>query len=68
MCPYPEETDVHNKPIGLNAAVEMLHELQLPYAWVGVADAEDCSTPTCSSWSTTGSAPPEQGSCNAACS
>jgi glycosyltransferase XagB len=41
VCPYPEDTEVHNKPIGLNAAVEMLHELQLPFAWVGVADAED---------------------------
>ena len=45
VCPYPEETDVHNKPIGLNAAVEMLHELQIPFAWVGVADAEDLFHP-----------------------
>jgi glycosyltransferase XagB len=45
VCPYPEDTEVHNKPIGLNAAVEMLHELQLPFAWVGVADAEDLFHP-----------------------
>jgi putative flippase GtrA len=45
VCPYPEQTDVHNKPIGLNAAVEMLHELQIPFAWVGVADAEDLFHP-----------------------
>jgi putative flippase GtrA len=68
VCPYPEETDVHNKPIGLNAAVAMLHELELPFAWVGVADAEDLFTLTCSSWSTTGSASRGPGSCSAACS
>ncbi|HTE71475.1 MAG TPA: glycosyltransferase [Actinomycetes bacterium] len=45
VCPYPEETEVHNKPIGLNAAMEMLHELQIPFAWVGVADAEDLFHP-----------------------
>jgi cellulose synthase/poly-beta-1,6-N-acetylglucosamine synthase-like glycosyltransferase len=45
VCPYPEETKVHNKPIGLNAAVELLHELQIPFAWVGVADAEDLFHP-----------------------
>jgi cellulose synthase/poly-beta-1,6-N-acetylglucosamine synthase-like glycosyltransferase len=45
VCPYPEETGVHNKPIGLNAAVELLHELQIPFAWVGVADAEDLFHP-----------------------
>jgi cellulose synthase/poly-beta-1,6-N-acetylglucosamine synthase-like glycosyltransferase len=45
VCPYPEEVEVHNKPIGLNAAVEMLHELQIPFAWVGVADAEDLFHP-----------------------
>jgi putative flippase GtrA len=45
VCPYPEETEVHNKPIGLNAAVEMLHELQISFAWVGVADAEDLFHP-----------------------
>jgi glycosyltransferase XagB len=45
VCPYPEEAEVHNKPIGLNAAVEMLHELQIPFAWVGVADAEDLFHP-----------------------
>jgi glycosyltransferase XagB len=45
VCPYPEQTEVHNKPIGLNAAVEMLHELQIPFAWVGVADAEDLFHP-----------------------
>jgi cellulose synthase/poly-beta-1,6-N-acetylglucosamine synthase-like glycosyltransferase len=45
VCPYPEESDVHNKPIGLNAAVEMLHELRIPFEWVGVADAEDLFHP-----------------------
>jgi cellulose synthase/poly-beta-1,6-N-acetylglucosamine synthase-like glycosyltransferase len=45
VCPYPEETEVHNKPIGLNTAVEMLHKLQIPFAWVGVADAEDLFHP-----------------------
>jgi glycosyltransferase XagB len=45
VCSYPEEAAVHNKPIGLNAAVEMLHELQIPFAWVGVADAEDLFHP-----------------------
>ena len=45
ICPYPEETEVHNKPIGLNAALEMLGELRLPFAWVGVADAEDLFHP-----------------------
>jgi glycosyltransferase XagB len=45
VCPYPEETEVHNKPIALNAAVEMLHELQIPFEWVGVADAEDLFHP-----------------------
>jgi cellulose synthase/poly-beta-1,6-N-acetylglucosamine synthase-like glycosyltransferase len=45
VCPYPEEAEVHNKPIGLNAAVEMLHELQIPFDWVGVADAEDLFHP-----------------------
>jgi glycosyltransferase XagB len=36
---------VHNKPIALNAAVEMLHELRIPFEWVGVADAEDLFHP-----------------------
>jgi glycosyltransferase XagB len=45
VCPYPEETKVHNKPIGLNAALRLLHELQIPFAWVGVADAEDLFHP-----------------------
>jgi cellulose synthase/poly-beta-1,6-N-acetylglucosamine synthase-like glycosyltransferase len=45
VCPYPKQTEVHNKPIGLNAAVELLHELQIPFAWVGVADAEDLFHP-----------------------
>jgi glycosyltransferase XagB len=45
VCPYPEEIDVHNKPIGLNAAVEMLYELRIPFEWVGVADAEDLFHP-----------------------
>ena len=45
VCPYPEETKVHNKPIGLNVAVKLLHKLQIPFAWVGVADAEDLFHP-----------------------
>jgi cellulose synthase/poly-beta-1,6-N-acetylglucosamine synthase-like glycosyltransferase/putative flippase GtrA len=45
VCPYPEDTEVHNKPIGLNRAVRMLHELDVPYEWVGIADAEDLFHP-----------------------
>ena len=45
VCPYPEDTDVHNKPIGLNRAVRMLHDLEIPYEWVGIADAEDLFHP-----------------------
>ncbi len=45
VCRYPEDTDVHNKPIGLNAAVEMLKERGVPFEWVGVADAEDLFHP-----------------------
>ena len=45
VCPYPEETPVHNKPIGLNRAITMLHDLDIPYEWVGVADAEDLFHP-----------------------
>jgi cellulose synthase/poly-beta-1,6-N-acetylglucosamine synthase-like glycosyltransferase len=45
VCPYPEDTDVHNKPIGLNRAVRMLHDLEIPYEWVGIADAEDVFHP-----------------------
>lgn len=43
---YPEDTDVHNKPIGLNRA---LHELETTglweWDWVGVLDAEDLLHP-----------------------
>jgi glycosyltransferase XagB len=45
VCPYPEDTEVHNKPIGLNRAVRMLHDLDVPYEWVGIADAEDVFHP-----------------------
>jgi glycosyltransferase XagB len=45
VCPYPEDTDVHNKPIGLNRAIRMLHDLEIPYEWVGIADAEDVFHP-----------------------
>jgi glycosyltransferase XagB len=45
VCPYPEQTEVHNKPIGLNAAVELLYDLGIPFEWVGVADAEDLFHP-----------------------
>jgi cellulose synthase/poly-beta-1,6-N-acetylglucosamine synthase-like glycosyltransferase len=41
VCPYPEDTPIHNKPIGLNRAIRMLHDLRIPYEWVGIADAED---------------------------
>ena len=42
---YPEDTDVHNKPIGLNAAVRLLEEMQIDYEWIGIADAEDLFHP-----------------------
>jgi cellulose synthase/poly-beta-1,6-N-acetylglucosamine synthase-like glycosyltransferase len=45
VCPYPEENPVHNKPIGLNRAIRMLHDFDIPYEWVGVADAEDLFHP-----------------------
>jgi cellulose synthase/poly-beta-1,6-N-acetylglucosamine synthase-like glycosyltransferase len=45
VCPYPEDTQVHNKPIGLNAAMERLRELRLEFEWIGVADAEDLFHP-----------------------
>jgi cellulose synthase/poly-beta-1,6-N-acetylglucosamine synthase-like glycosyltransferase/putative flippase GtrA len=45
VCPYPEDTAVHNKPIGLNRAVKMLADLEIPYEWVGIADAEDLFHP-----------------------
>jgi cellulose synthase/poly-beta-1,6-N-acetylglucosamine synthase-like glycosyltransferase len=45
VCPYPEDTDVHNKPIGLNAAVDLLTQLGIPFEWIGVADAEDLFHP-----------------------
>jgi glycosyltransferase XagB len=43
---YPEDTDVHNKPIGLNAAVRRLDELGIDYEWIGIADAEDLFHPS----------------------
>ena len=45
VCPYPEDTEVHNKPIGLNAAVDLLTDLGIPFEWIGVADAEDLFHP-----------------------
>jgi cellulose synthase/poly-beta-1,6-N-acetylglucosamine synthase-like glycosyltransferase len=45
VCRYPEDTDVHNKPIGLNAAVDRLRQLNVPFEWIGVADAEDLFHP-----------------------
>lgn len=45
VCEYPHHTDVHNKPIGLNAAVQMLDERGLEVQWVGIADAEDLFHP-----------------------
>jgi cellulose synthase/poly-beta-1,6-N-acetylglucosamine synthase-like glycosyltransferase len=41
VAAYPEDTDVHNKPIGLNAAVRLLEETGIDYEWIGIADAED---------------------------
>ncbi len=41
VAPYPEDTDLHNKPVGLNAAMRMLVERGDPFEWVGIADAED---------------------------
>ncbi|WP_446218369.1 glycosyltransferase [Micromonospora sp. IBHARD004] len=45
VAPYPEDTEVHNKPIGLNAAVRELDRLGVRYEWIGVADAEDLFHP-----------------------
>ena len=45
VCPYPEDTDVHNKPVGLNAAVAMLHAMGIRFEWIGIADAEDVFHP-----------------------
>ncbi len=45
VCRYPEDTDVHNKPIGLNAAVQLIDELGIPAEWLGIADAEDLFHP-----------------------
>jgi len=45
VCPYPEDIDVHNKPIGLNAAVELLDAQGLRFEWIGIADAEDVFHP-----------------------
>jgi cellulose synthase/poly-beta-1,6-N-acetylglucosamine synthase-like glycosyltransferase/putative flippase GtrA len=45
VAPYPEDTHVHNKPIGLNAAVAMLAERGIVFEWVGIADAEDLFHP-----------------------
>jgi cellulose synthase/poly-beta-1,6-N-acetylglucosamine synthase-like glycosyltransferase len=45
VCPYPEDTPIHNKPIGLNRAIRMLHDLDVPFEWVGIADAEDLFHP-----------------------
>lgn len=36
VCPYPEENPVHNKPIGLNAAVDLLLELGIEFEWIGI--------------------------------
>jgi cellulose synthase/poly-beta-1,6-N-acetylglucosamine synthase-like glycosyltransferase len=46
VAPYPEDTDVHNKPIGLNAAARRLDELGIDYEWIGIADAEDLFHPS----------------------
>lgn len=41
VAPYPEESSVHNKPTGLNAAMDYLDDAGVEYDWVGIADAED---------------------------
>jgi len=41
VAPYPEENRVHNKPTGLNAAMEYLDAAGVQFDWVGIADAED---------------------------
>src|SRR4029453_9588703 len=41
VAAYPEDTDVHNKPIGLNAAVRVLEQAGFGYGGLGVPDAED---------------------------
>jgi len=45
VAPYPEENSVHNKPIGLNAAIDYLDAAGVEYDWVGIADAEDLFHP-----------------------
>ncbi|MFC4147608.1 glycosyltransferase [Micromonospora mangrovi] len=45
VAAYPEDTEVHNKPIGLNAAVRELDRLGVHYEWIGIADAEDLFHP-----------------------
>ena len=43
---YPEDTPVHNKPIGLNRALHDLEEMGVvDWDWVGVLDAEDLLHP-----------------------
>jgi hypothetical protein len=45
VAPYPEDTDVHNKPTGLNAAMSMLRRTGIVFEWIGIADAEDLFHP-----------------------
>lgn len=45
VCEYPQDIDVHNKPIALNAAVSLLRDLGQEVDWVGIADAEDVFHP-----------------------
>ncbi|NUR84191.1 MAG: glycosyltransferase [Nonomuraea sp.] len=45
VCEYPEDTDVHNKPIALNTALRMLQAKRIPFEWVAIADAEDVFHP-----------------------
>jgi hypothetical protein len=68
VCPYPEQTEVHNKPIGLMPPWRCCTSSRSPLPGSAWPTPRTCSTPTCSSWSTTGSAPPGRGSCSAACS
>ncbi|MGP4100886.1 glycosyltransferase [Nonomuraea sp. KM90] len=45
VCEYPPDTDLHNKPIALNAAMRTLEREGIAFEWVGVADAEDLFHP-----------------------
>ena len=54
---YPEDTDVHNKPIGLNRALHDLEAMGIwEWDWVGRAGRRGPAPPRrAARWSTTGS-------------